>query len=196
MKSSAIYCPNCHSLNALGRKHCHTCGADLTNAPVVSESNNSEERTFRIGEYTYKSGSNIWITGLKTFGYSFLFILLVAGACLGVIISKNTYSSGMGFLVFVIFAIAAFLLVAALMVFLNIAENISETKNLTEKIASIYCAEHLAGKNLSINEPAGFDDESDISAPTETLCSNCGCKIDDANQTYCANCGNEVKNPL
>lgn len=88
--------------------------------------------TYEYEEETYSDasvslnpiGADIWIKGLKFLAWIVFAAIIIAGTVLGI-----AFGSGLGVLIFFISVLLAFLSVAGIMVFLNMAENIMEIRN-------------------------------------------------------------------
>ena len=78
------------------------------------------------------SGS-IWISGMKFVAWIMFFGMIIAG----IILAVATESGGLGFLIFVAAVIIAFLSVAMLMIFLDLAKNISKMARDVSEIKKI-----------------------------------------------------------
>lgn len=80
----------------------------------------------RQSESGNNQGGSIWISIMKTVTWISFFAIIIAGIVLAVIIGQE--SAGIGFLIFLISVVAAFLSVAGMMIFLDMARDLSEIK--------------------------------------------------------------------
>jgi len=82
---------------------------------------------------THDEGSgSFWISGMKVFAWIAFVGIIIAGIVFAVQVGK--YSGGMGLLIFIGSVIVAFLSVAMLMIFLNLAQDVSR---ITSDISQI-----------------------------------------------------------
>lgn len=69
-------------------------------------------------------GGNLWIAGMKIFAWIVFAGIIIAG----IVMAFMSNSGGIGFLIFLISVILAFLSVATLMIFLNLAQDVLKIK--------------------------------------------------------------------
>ena len=93
---------------------------DMTKARDYSSDKQSESE--------HNNGGSFWISSMKVFLRIYFFGIIIVGIVCMVNVAE--YSAGMGFLIFLALLILAFLNVAVLMVFLNMARDLSEIKSL------------------------------------------------------------------
>jgi hypothetical protein len=76
-------------------------------------------------------GGNVWISGMKIIAWIAFIGIILCGVLLGVSLGQG--SAAIGFVVFIASVIVAFLSVAMLMIFLNLAQDVSTlTKDASE----------------------------------------------------------------
>ena len=93
---------------------------------VTEEKNSLDTYTSRT------SATNIWIMGLKFFAWITFAIIVISGMVVCGIVG-NVTNVGMGFITFLAFLAVAFLSVSGVMIFLGMAENLEEIKNILSK---------------------------------------------------------------
>lgn len=109
---------------------------------IIEESLPQETKTY---SENYQSGSSahnqrvshstIWISGLRILAWLMFIAIIITGIALGVIIGGDG-DAGIGFLIFLASVIVAFLSVAGMMIYLDIASNIII---ITKKLNNISC---------------------------------------------------------
>ena len=80
----------------------------------------------RQSEAEVDGGESFWITGMKVIAWIAFAGIIITGIVLAVIVGG--YSGGTGFLIFIGSVILAFLSIAMLMIFLNLAQDVSKIK--------------------------------------------------------------------
>jgi ABC-type multidrug transport system fused ATPase/permease subunit len=132
----------------------HTCRTQATDSEVASylgeivdnnsldilelESKNKKPVNFKHSKDYFQDRSletsentSIWISGLRTAAWIYFFTVIAIGLSISLVFNDNV---GIAFLVMVFSFLLAFMSVAGVMIFLNIAQHIAEIRNeLTSK---------------------------------------------------------------
>ena len=85
----------------------------------------------RQSELENAQGGSFWISGMRFLSWIFFVAILIVGIAFAV--QVGDYSARMGFLIFIVSVITAFLSVAIIMIFLDMARDLSEIKEILKK---------------------------------------------------------------
>ena len=147
-----MICSNCGRQLADDALFCPSCGANIpapqsastpqsttqyqpaNQAPAFDELRSSYENGTpypRQNTYSQGSGTTFWIVGLKIIAWIIFGLIILSGLIMGVIASAESYNPAFFFLFLIGSFIIAFLCVATVMIFLDMAGDI---RKIREKI--------------------------------------------------------------
>ena len=101
---------------------------DVTKADVIEEKRLAEKNLAEA----YLPTTKIWITAAKIIAWVMFGLMIISGIVICGTVNESM-DDGVGFVVFLIFFASAFLSVVSIMVFLGMAENLEEIKQILSK---------------------------------------------------------------
>ena len=126
---SIIHCPDCGERISIDKPNCENCGYSVQDY-LIEEHLALIKKQEQILEG--KPGKISWISFMRVCGYIFVIATITFGVIFSVVIGKE---AGVLIGVFIAFSsiFFAFLSVALVMIFLNVAEDVSEIKKSVNK---------------------------------------------------------------
>lgn len=122
-----MFCVECGQRIEPGTNVCPECGKPVNQTPGGEPKRDYTSE----GKEMFKkmqSGS-FWITGMRIFAWIFAGLIVLSGFISFVAMTVSYYGNGLvGFLTFLSSVVVAFLCVAGMMIFLDLARDVSEIK--------------------------------------------------------------------